>query len=115
LKASSFQATTVIAIRYNNHVQTFSSRIFVFTALFLFSCAKRGSNVTAAADGSTSPVILVSLSAPTVLLSRQKSRSTGLATFVRTPRLHLKSTRVDKEGLEERGELFFSDQATFGE
>jgi len=40
-------------------LRTFSSWIFVFTAFLLFARAKRCSNVTAAADGSTAPVILV--------------------------------------------------------
>lgn len=53
----SFRATTIIAICYNKHLQTFFLVIMelctVFTALFLYAHAKRGSNVTAAADGDT--------------------------------------------------------------
>lgn len=89
---SSFRATTVIAIRYKNRLRTFSSWICVFTALSLFARAKRGFNVTAAADGSTARAILASLSPSTVLLFRQKSRLTGPATSARMPRLHLTNT-----------------------
>ena len=53
---SSLRATSVIAICYK-HLQTFLLVIMelctVFTALFLYAHAKRGSNVTAAADGNT--------------------------------------------------------------
>lgn len=60
---SSLRATSVIVICYK-HLQTFLLVIMelctVFTALFLYAHAKRGSNVTAAADGNAVHAILTS-------------------------------------------------------
>lgn len=60
---SSLRATSVIAICYK-HLQTFLLVIMelctVFTVLFLYAHAKRGSNVTAAADGNAVHAILTS-------------------------------------------------------
>lgn len=65
---ASFRGTTAITVCYNKHLQTFAPVIMdlctAFTALSLFAHAKRGFNVTAAADGSTVPAILASSNSP---------------------------------------------------
>ena len=65
---ASFRGTTAFTVCYNKHLQTFAPVIMdlctVFTALSLFAHAKRGSNATAAADGSTVPAILASGNSP---------------------------------------------------
>ena len=54
---ASFRGTTAITVCYNKHLQTFAPVIMdlctAFTALSLFAHAKKGSNVTAAADVQT--------------------------------------------------------------